>query len=61
MIRKCVLYVRVCVECGECDICDLDPTKVCDNCMKCVNDNKDYLAIKIDGVLSEEETLEGEG
>ena len=35
--KKCVLYDRDCIECGECDRCDLDPNKICDNCMKCVN------------------------
>lgn len=35
-------------------ICDLDPNKICDNCMKCVNtfntDSKGYVSIGIDGV-----------
>ena len=31
------------------DSCDLDPTKTCDNCMKCVMD-ADYAAITITGV-----------
>lgn len=56
----CVLYDRACIECGECDRCDLDPEKACDNCMKCVKDESDYRAIRIDGVLTDEETLEGE-
>mgnify|MGYP000239453868 CR=1 FL=1 len=34
--KRCVLYDRVCIECGECNMCDLDPTKVCDNCGKCI-------------------------
>lgn len=59
--RECVLYERACIECGECDICDLDPDKVCDNCMKCVKDDAaDYLAVKIDGVLTPDESLEDE-
>ena len=35
-------------------ICDLDPSKICDNCMKCINayntDSKGYVSIGIDGV-----------
>ncbi|MDL2318387.1 hypothetical protein LJC74_04825 [Eubacteriales bacterium OttesenSCG-928-A19] len=58
--KDCVLYDRACVECGECDRCDLDPEKTCDNCMACVKGESDYLAVRIDGVLTPEETLEGE-
>lgn len=35
-------------------ICDLDDSKICDNCMKCLNsfntDEKGYVSIGIDGV-----------
>lgn len=35
-------------------ICDLDPSKICDNCMKCIDmyntDDKGYVSIGIDGV-----------
>lgn len=35
-------------------ICDLDPNKICDNCMKCLDtfntDGKGYVSIGIDGV-----------
>ena len=35
-------------------ICDLDPSKICDNCMKCLTtfntDEKGYVSIGIDGV-----------
>ena len=48
--RMCVLYDRVCIGCGECDRCDLDPTKICDNCMKCVNGTAEYRAIAVDGI-----------
>ena len=48
--QKCVLYDRDCIDCGECDRCDLDPTKVCDNCMKCVMGDQDYRAIEIERV-----------
>ena len=37
-------------------ICDLDPNKICDNCMKCLNtfntDGKGYVSIGIDSVDS---------
>lgn len=37
-------------------ICDLDDSKICDNCMKCLNtfntDKKGYVSIGIDGVES---------
>lgn len=50
-MKQCVLYDRECIECGECDRCDLDPDKICDNCMRCINgEEKDYRAILIQGV-----------
>jgi len=53
--RRCVLYDRNCIECGECNLCDLDPSKVCDNCKKCIgldnNMDTQYRAIKIDGII----------
>lgn len=53
--QKCVLYDRDCIDCGECEFCDLDPTKLCDNCGKCLlNYNLDYAAIKIDGIEDNE-------
>lgn len=37
-------------------VCDLDPSKICDNCMQCLNtfntDNKGYVSIGIDKVDS---------
>ena len=57
MIRKnCVLYDRECIECGECNICDLDPSKVCDNCGKCIgmDGGMDYRAIRVDGIIGED-------
>lgn len=37
-------------------VCDLDPNKICDNCMKCIDtfntDEKGYVSIGIDGVDS---------
>lgn len=56
MKEKCVLYDRDCIDCGECEFCDLDPTKLCDNCGKCLEAiNMDYAAIKIDGFTEGEE------
>lgn len=56
--RKCVLYEDrgECIECGDCSICDLDPSKICDNCGKCIGLNGDleYLAIKVDGIITED-------
>lgn len=53
--RKCVLYDRECIECGECNLCDLDPSKICDNCGKCIglDGQTEYRAIKIDGIIEE--------
>ena len=52
--RQCVLYERECIGCGECDRCDLDPEKICDNCMKCVNGDAEYRGIAIDRVMLEQ-------
>lgn len=56
--KRCVLYDRECIECGECNMCDLDPTKVCDNCGKCIgldhtDKSPEYRAIKVDGIIDE--------
>ena len=42
------------------DTCDLDPTKQCDNCMKCVMGDADYLGIQISGIQLEHETTKEE-
>ena len=49
-MKRCVLYDRECIDCGECDRCDLDPNKICDNCMRCVNGDQEYRSILIDEV-----------
>lgn len=41
--------------------CDLDPTKICDNCMKCVTGGADYRAIQIDGIELESEYQQKHG
>ena len=45
----CVLYERECIGCLECETCDLDPTKVCNNCGKCI-EMDDVASIKIDKI-----------
>jgi hypothetical protein len=47
MEKNCVLYDRICIDCGECNYCDLDNTKICDNCLKCIEGDAEYRAIKI--------------
>lgn len=59
--KDCILHEdKPCSECGECDRCDLDPEKICDNCKKCLREDADFRAIRIDGVLTKDEALEGE-
>lgn len=52
-IKRCVLEDRPCTECGECNLCDLDPTKICDNCGKCIgmDGRYEYRALKVDGIV----------
>ena len=40
-------------ECED-DYCDLDPKKICDNCGKCIEVNKNFKIIKITGIEKEE-------
>ena len=55
MEKWCVLTDgKRCDECGECQRCDLDPEKICDNCMKCVNTGADYSAVEIDEIIESE-------
>lgn len=49
-MKKCILYDRACTDCGECNRCDLDPNKICNNCCKCIESDKEYYEIKIDAV-----------
>ena len=50
MKKECVLYERECVDCGECMRCDLNPLKICDNCGKCIENESEYNAVKIDKI-----------
>ena len=55
MLKLCELdEKKECNNCGQCNYCDLDPSKICDNCCKCLDDT-DYRAIKIIGVITDEE------
>ena len=49
--KECILVKGViCDDCGACDMCDLDPTKRCDNCMKCL-DMADYNGVIVDNII----------
>ena len=45
------------VEDVEDDYCDLDPKKICDNCCKCIESDKNYKIIKITKILDSEEEI----
>ena len=50
-MKQCILYDRPCTDGGECDRCDLDPSKICDNCCKCIEVKKDFEEIKISRII----------
>lgn len=53
--KECVIVKGVaCDGCNFCNTCDLDPDKICDNCMRCINNNSDYAAIAIDEIVNED-------
>ncbi len=41
----------------EDQFCDLDPTKICDNCFRCLETDSDYAAIEIDGIYMDDARL----
>ena len=41
------------------DRCDLDPEKICDNCMKCIQGDAEFRGIVIDGIRLEDESAAG--
>ena len=47
------MYNKVINEC-ENDFCDLNPEKICDNCCKCIETDKNYKIIKITKIIKEE-------
>ncbi|HEY5584506.1 MAG TPA: hypothetical protein VIK78_08445 [Ruminiclostridium sp.] len=51
MGEKCELYDRECINCGECEICDLDPTKHCDDCGRCIEEDSDYRSVTIEDFI----------
>lgn len=60
MDKKCVLYDRKCINCMECEFCDLDPTKICDNCGKCIEEEgKAYNELKIDAIIMDPQDKSG--
>jgi len=46
---NCVLYDRICIDCGECDLCDLDNQKRCTDCGACIEDDNstEYRSINV--------------
>lgn len=41
------------IDCDNDDRCDLDPTKICDNCCKCLELDKNYKIIKITKIITD--------
>lgn len=42
---------------NECDdYCDLDPNKICDNCCKCIETDKNYKIIKITKIITDDKS-----
>ena len=41
----------------EDDYCELDPTKICDNCFKCLETDSDYASVEIDGIYMNGERI----
>lgn len=39
------------------NFCDLDPTKICDNCFKCLETDSDYATVEIDGIYMDGERI----
>ena len=53
-LKQCVIAEgAICDDCGFCNTCDLDPDKVCDNGMKCL-DEGDYNAVIIEKSVERE-------
>ena len=45
------------IETAEDNLCDLDPTKICDNCFKCLETDSDYASVEIDGIYMNGERI----
>ncbi len=37
--------------------CELDPTKICDNCFRCLESESDYATVEIDGIYMNGERI----
>lgn len=57
MDEKYTEYLKNVAEFNECedDYCDLDKTKICDNCGKCLGDEKNYKIIKITKIVTDKQ------
>lgn len=62
-MKKCVLEEKECINCGKCDDrCELDPSKICDNCFRCLDtDSSPYAQIPITGVYTEDDYIPDAG
>lgn len=45
------------VSMGEDIFCELDPTKICDNCFRCLESDADYATVEIDGIYMNGERI----
>lgn len=52
-VSECVLEHKPCTECGECNYCDLDESKICDNCMECIEGDQEFRAIGVTDIKYE--------
>ncbi len=41
----------------EDDYCELDPSKICDNCFKCLETDSDFASVEIDGIYMNGERI----
>ena len=61
MPEECVLYDRVCINCGECDNCDLDSSKRCEDCGECIIEGGEFRTLDIEKfITSQEEKKKGD-
>ncbi len=53
--KPCILYPErpACIGCGDCR-CELDPEKICDNCMRCVEEGAEFRSVLISGVVMDQ-------
>lgn len=58
MADNCLLYSRVCIDCGECDMCDIEEGKHCDDCGKCIENAGEYRTVDIVAFYKEKDKKE---